>query len=139
VAGPNLRIGGNSADTSWWNPNGLPRPPMVNYDIKPDNLISVVNVAKAVNGSVVFDLSMLQPDDPSWAVNHLKGIITYVGFERVRGVEIGNEPDIFYENGIRPKNFTYDEYKAEWQNYAKSLYDAGLPQKKNSRCNVLLQ
>jgi len=130
VAGPILRIGGNSADTSWWDPDGKPMPPKVTYDIKPNDLISVVNVAKAVNGSVVFDLSMLQSNDPIWAVNHLKGIQTYVGFDRVRAVEIGNEPDIFYGNGLRPRNFTFTEYESEWQNYANALYEAGLPKKR---------
>jgi len=125
--GPNIRIGGNSADVSWWDPDNAPKPENITYDIQSSNLIGAANVAKLTMGSIVFDLNMRQSKSPEWAVNHVKGIEQYIGFDYVRGIEIGNEVDLFHENGIRPKDYTFEDYEAEFQMYAEAIYAAGVP------------
>jgi len=126
--GPNLRIGGNSADTSWWDPNNLPKPPKITYNIGPIDLNSVHEVALAMNGTVVFDLNFRQPNDPTWAVNDVKGVVQYTQFTRISGLEIGNECDLYHDNGIRPSNFTFAEYERQWANYVRAIYAiSGVP------------
>jgi hypothetical protein len=37
------------------------------------------------------------------------------------GLEIGNEPDDYHSNGLRPTTYTTDDYLAEWQTYANAI------------------
>eukprot|EP01120_Amphizonella_sp_Union-15-10_P007806 TRINITY_DN2681_c0_g1_i1.p1 TRINITY_DN2681_c0_g1~~TRINITY_DN2681_c0_g1_i1.p1 ORF type:complete len:487 (+),score=97.64 TRINITY_DN2681_c0_g1_i1:46-1506(+) len=123
---PRLRIGGNSADESWWNPDNLPKPQGITYNIQPDDLISINNAVKPVNGSIVFDLDFRQPTTPTWAVNHALAINKYIGWDYVYALEIGNECDLYGHNGIRPTGYTFDDYQREWNIYANALYATGV-------------
>ena len=40
------------------------------------------------------------------------------------GFEIGNEPDLYYSNGIRPSNYTYAQFLTEWQAFAAAITNA---------------
>jgi uncharacterized protein (TIGR03437 family) len=37
------------------------------------------------------------------------------------GFEIGNEPDLYHSNGLRPSTYTVNDYITEWQSYADAL------------------
>jgi uncharacterized protein (TIGR03437 family) len=37
------------------------------------------------------------------------------------GLEIGNEPDLYHSNGLRPTSYTVNDYIAEWQTYANAI------------------
>ena len=88
--GPILRIGGNSADTSWWNPTHSPRPPNVTYDISPLDILTVTHAVQALNGSAVFGLNFRRASNSSWAVAHARAINQYGDWSRST-MEIGNE------------------------------------------------
>lgn len=34
--------------------------------------------------------------------------------DKLIGLQLGNEPDLYWENGIRPANYTPDEYNQDW-------------------------
>jgi len=128
--GPQLRVGGNSADESWWDPEGKPKPHGITYDISPVDIISVNNLARAVNGTIVFDLNFRQANSPDWAVNHMRAIVQHVGFDNVEAVEIGNEPDLYDHNGIRTSSFKLSDFISQSQMYQKALVAIpGVPQK----------
>lgn len=118
--GPILRIGGNSADESWWNPTHLPRLPNITYDIQPIDLIAVNNAATALNSTAVYGLNFRRGDNSSWAVAHTQAIDRYIGWERAI-LEIGNECDLYAGNGIRAHNYTFGQYDVEWQRYANDI------------------
>eukprot|EP00043_Microstomoeca_roanoka_P011423 m.107524 g.107524 ORF g.107524 m.107524 type:complete len:356 (-) comp15191_c0_seq2:41-1108(-) len=74
---------------------------------------------------------MRQANSSAWAVAHIQAVAQVVGWDTVSAVEVGNENDLFHENGIRPTNYTYDEYAQEFGQYAHDLTSmAGLPQRK---------
>jgi hypothetical protein len=49
------------------------------------------------------------------------GIKKYIGFENVAAFEIGNEIDLFYENGIRKPDYTFDDYLQEFPIYVDAI------------------
>jgi hypothetical protein len=36
-------------------------------------------------------------------------------------VQIGNEPDLFHQNGLRPHDWKYDDYFAEWSKFTDAV------------------
>ena len=55
--------------------------------------------------------------DLGWASDLVDAVAATIGWDRVDGVEIGNEEDLFYENGIRSPNYTLSDYEGELRAY----------------------
>jgi len=87
-----LRIGGDSGDQSWWNPQGRPRPRRVLHNITPRTLDAVAALRDAAGGGPLTLGLNLARRDPSNAV-----ALTRAARERtdVDTLELGNEPDLF--------------------------------------------
>lgn len=127
-AGPPLRIGGNSADTTWWDPNGT-KPfdtscpasysgqVCVKYAVGPSDIDLHTAAAASVNSSVVYDVSMMQNATAAWAVEEVRGIVAAataaVKSDRIEAFEVGNEPDLFLENGIRSPEYKPEDWVKE--------------------------
>ena len=84
-AGPNLRIGGNTADATWWDPHharsknescaaSFSGKVCVTYAAGPhdiaDHLAAVL--APGVGGSLIYDLNMVQNSSSTWAAEMVK-------------------------------------------------------------------
>ena len=89
-SGPNIRIGGNSADESVYLPSGT-LPTNDTYRITDADLQLYAAAVPAWNGTIVLDLNMRNPTDPTLAVNHVKAAAASIGWDLIEGVEIGNE------------------------------------------------
>lgn len=120
--GPLWRVGGDSTDLSWYNPNGLPNPPGISYSIKDVDFYSYQKAMRATNGKLILGVNFRQPNNATWAVEHLQGVDRTIGWDLVEAVEIGNEPDLYYQNRIRASNYTYQQYRGEWQMYAEGIF-----------------
>lgn len=85
----------------------------------------------ATNTTFVFGTTMRgEPDSPDmqWAVDEVAALSKYVGWSGpVVRIEVGNENDLFAENGIRPANYTFDDYLTGYGEYYTALVNAGLP------------
>lgn len=86
-AGPQLRIGGNSAETSVYWPSNDPLPPNQTYAIKPADLESYAAALPLWNGSAVIDTSMFVAGNASWAVAHVAAVSQLMGWDRVDAIE----------------------------------------------------
>ena len=93
----------------------------ITTDVTPQLLQAVQNFSDAVNGSIVFDLVMLDSASPDWAVDLANAIDSTVGWDRVLALEIGNEQDLFTENGIRSPNYTVGDFERETNMYLAAL------------------
>lgn len=123
-AGPNVRVGGASTDNSAYVPENQPLPANVTYRITDSDLAAYARSVPAWNGSLTFGVNFREASNPALAVNHVAAALkTFPAQLRLDGVEVGNECDLYYESGIRPPNYSYSEYKSEWQMYASALYD----------------
>lgn len=126
-----IRAGGNSADESVWNPN-LDEDEAgyhVTYNITMDDLHSYGAFGQLSEGSVAFvpDLSFIRGNNASWPAGEVAAIGSTIGWDYIHAVSIGNEIDLFAGNGLRSKNYTYEQYKPEFALYAAALHAAGLP------------
>ena len=91
---PVLRIGGNSADRTWWPTAGVERPPGVKFDIT-DRWLGVTHaLAQALGAHLILGLN-LEADSPHLAASEASALVNGVGSPAVRALEIGNEPDLY--------------------------------------------
>jgi|GEM_PF-3011472 len=118
-SGPiNIRIGGDSTDVATGNPG-------------PTTCTPFVNLAQAVN--VKFELGInLGANSVSLATNQASGYISQMAVVpgSLTALEIGNEPDIYPRNGLRPSTYTmqpdYLNDFATWRNAIDPLLPSGM-------------
>ena len=121
-----LRIGGNSTDDSWWDPDGAPAPPGITYNIGRPWLLAVAAATTALRARLIVGLN-LGLNDPGVGVAWAAAARTGLGSEAIEAFEIGNEPNLYpghaYGAGLtaRPATYTFGDYEAEYRAYASAL------------------
>jgi hypothetical protein len=91
---PVLRIGGDSADRTWWPTRRLVRPPGIRYTVTPRWLAVTSALAGALRARLILGLN-LEADSPSLAASEAHALLAGLGPRRVRALELGNEPDLY--------------------------------------------
>ena len=101
-SGTTFRIGGNSADYSLYTSNstlpanlstGFP----FTYAITDEDIASLRDGVAAVEGELIVGLNFRYPNASLYAVPHLQAVQRLIGWNKgsvLRGIEIGNEPDL---------------------------------------------
>lgn len=116
---PTLRIGGGSADTSWWNPSGAVSPSGLSYSYN-DAYISTLSTFLSDTGmKVIVGLNMGYGDTSvtsAWAAAALAGLPT----GSILAFQIGNEPDI-YNQSYRASNYNLTAYLADVPQYIAAV------------------
>jgi hypothetical protein len=79
----------------------------------------VLALARAVNWKILYSLGLGTADSAS--DGDQAQYVAAKGADVLYGFEIGNEPDLFHSNGLRPSNYTVNDYLAEWRTYAAAL------------------
>lgn len=90
--GLSLRIGGNSADASWWNPQGRRKPRIVLHDVDGRTLDHAGALSGALGGGPVtlgVNLALRDPANARTLVEQARQRFP------VEAVELGNEPDLY--------------------------------------------
>ncbi len=88
-----LRIGGDSADHSIWDPN-MRRLPDAVFELTPSWFRQTGKVVRDVDARVILDLNLVV-DLPSMAAEWARTAETQLPPRSIVGYEIGNEPDIY--------------------------------------------
>ena len=89
-----LRIGGNSADSAWWNPEGRRRPRIVQHDLDERTVRDAGSLAKALGGPVTLGVN-LALRDPQNARALVESARDALPPGRLDAIELGNEPDLY--------------------------------------------
>lgn len=118
--GPGVaRFGGNSVDQlAGWvrgqRTSSTPTSVLTSSDVDP-----VFAWARAVDWRVLFSVNLGKGDPTSDAdeANYVYGTASDV----LLGLEIGNEPDLYHSNGLRPSTYTESDYLSEWQTFANAI------------------
>jgi hypothetical protein len=126
-AGPSVRIGGGSADASLWWTAGPPLPPSQTYAITPVDIAAYAAALPLFDGRAVIDTSMFLANNVTWGAAHIAAVARLMGFDRVEGVEIGNEVDSYHDSGERPHAWAEPDYETEFAAHAAALEAAGMP------------
>jgi hypothetical protein len=138
---PTIRLGGNSADESWWNPIAAPRPPGVSTDVTPAWLGVLGQWAARTRTPMVLGLNLALGDAAN-AAAYAQAAAQTLPPGTLAGLEIGNEPDLYsrprtftvgrrhLSRGMRrPLTYTYGDYRAEAQRFRTAIAAAapGVP------------
>ena len=88
-----LRIGGDSADMSWWDPHNR-RPPGWAYALTSRWLSQAVKLVTEAHLRVLLDLNLVDRN-PARAVQLVRAVIAHMPPHSVEALKIGNEPDLY--------------------------------------------
>lgn len=127
---PILRIGGNSADRTWWPVAGVNRPPGVTFDITHQWLAVTRALAQSLGAHLILGVN-LEQDSPQLAAAEARALINGVGQQAVRALELGNEPDLYsafpwYSSGRhgvlgRPKSYDEAAFARDFAGFTGAL------------------
>ena len=113
-----LRFGGNSVDRTGWMP-GTRTSSTASTVITSSDVDPVLAFARAVEWQVIWGLNL-----GSGTAAAAADEATYVfqrGSDVISGFEIGNEPDLYANNGLRPPTYSVSDFLAEWRTYADAI------------------
>ena len=128
---PVLRIGGDSADWSWYPVRGQRRPPGVTYTIDPTWLKVARATALGLHGKLILDVN-LEADNKAVAAGEARAMVSAIGRPNIEGLEIGNEPELYHHFAWyhtkagapvlgRPAGWSPPKYRAEFSAFAKLM------------------
>jgi hypothetical protein len=127
-----LRLGGNSADDSWWTIPGMRTPPYL-YTLTPRWGARVHALLMALGGRVILGLNLEEGPklDSEIAPAEVTDFDRYVGVSRIDAFELGNEPEYFPRSvvtGVRGQrgHDTVAAYTEEFSHIASKLGGAPL-------------
>ncbi|KIP06086.1 glycoside hydrolase family 79 protein [Phlebiopsis gigantea 11061_1 CR5-6] len=138
---PKIRVGANSEDHTVWDPTVT-----VNEDeFPPPNTVTPYPEATHIAvGNEYYELSKWLPsgthmtwgvnlglDNATNAANMARAILNAFSTAAVRAsgvvldlIEIGNEPDLYSNNGLRSKSYNVSDYVADWINISTPVAQA---------------
>ncbi|MGD1088277.1 MAG: glycosyl hydrolase family 79 C-terminal domain-containing protein [Verrucomicrobiota bacterium] len=110
-----LRIGGNSVDTTCWGGLSNTTP------ITAAQVDAFAGFVKALptHWHVIYGINM-SVNTPTNCAAEAAYAANALG-SSLLGFEIGNEPDLYYNNGIRATNYTYVQFLPQWQALAAAI------------------
>lgn len=118
---PRIRLGGNSSDRSWYDPNGVPNPPRITYDITPQLFQALNRLSDSTGVQFVFGLNFARGDSAVYAIDEVRAIKSLLGYGKILAFQIGNEPDLYTTCSYRPCGYTYTQFKSETNMYIDSI------------------
>lgn len=89
-----LRIGGNSADRTWWPMRGQIPPGGVNYALNNGWMRTTHALARALGAQMIMGVN-LAGGRPAVAASEARALLAGIGRRAIQALEIGNEPDVY--------------------------------------------
>ncbi|QEC48796.1 hypothetical protein FSW04_15245 [Baekduia soli] len=121
---PALRIGGNSADATAWEPTGVRPAPQIRTALGPAFLMRLRAVEARVHAplALALDLALQQPAD---AVAFARAAQTALPPGSLQSLEIGNEPDFYARRQPTPRGVLGPPRFPRLRHYGTAQYTAG--------------
>jgi Glycosyl hydrolase family 79 C-terminal beta domain len=91
---PVLRIGGDSADWTWWPVAGVARPPGVSYSLKNRWLSVMRTLTHTLGARLILGLNF-EADNPGLAAAEAQAMAGGIGSSTIEAFELGNEPELY--------------------------------------------
>lgn len=127
-----LRIGGNTSEFSVWTPSGSPihpEPEAIGPDTgrhpaprRPVTPLAIRNLSGflALSGwRLIYGLNM-GSESPETVAAEAAFVAAVMG-DKLVAFQLCNEPDLFNRNGLRPANYDYAQFAAQWQRYFRAI------------------
>jgi Glycosyl hydrolase family 79 C-terminal beta domain len=128
---PVLRIGGDSADWTWWPLPGVSRPPGVSFTLTPRWVQITRALASALGAKLILGVN-LAVGNPQLAAVEASALIDGLGSGSVQALELGNEPELYgrfawYRTPsgrtvtARPRGYNFTAFTSDYANLAGVL------------------
>ena len=114
-----IRIGGNSSEFTLWRPHGDAAPVLKRSVITPPDIQRLAAFVRASGWKLIYGLN-LGHGRPEDAAAEAATVARAVG-DRLLAFQIGNEPDEFGPNGLRPKPYRVEDYLMDWKAFARAV------------------
>jgi len=125
-----LRIGGNSSEFTVWNPEAdadlsdipIPYNPGKKHRrtaVSKEAIDNLRTFLDAVDWNLIYGLN-LGMGTPEQAAEEADYVVKTMG-DRLLYLQIGNEPDLYHKNGLRPSTYAWDDFYAEWSKFADAV------------------
>ncbi|MBV9337267.1 MAG: hypothetical protein JO243_15400, partial [Solirubrobacterales bacterium] len=93
-AAPNLRIGGDTTDWTWWPVPGAAKPGGVKYSLGRRFAGVTAALAHELGAQVILGIN-LEAGSSAVAAGEARALIAGVGRDSVQALELGNEPELY--------------------------------------------
>jgi hypothetical protein len=128
---PELRIGGDSTDRSWWPVPGLARPGGVSYTLTPRWMAVTAALARDLGARLTLGLNW-DAGNKQLTLAEAQALRTHIGASYIRALELGNEPELYGtfpwfhdHHGVavrtRPRSYGPADYVTEFRNVAAAI------------------
>lgn len=114
-----IRLGGRSTDQGIWLPNGGKLPKPYRYGLTTSNVDRLANLIDSSGWSLIYGLD-LGHGDPARAADEAAYVYSRIG-KRVLAFELGNAPDRYTRDKLRPVGYDVSIYISEWKRYAAAI------------------
>lgn len=123
-----LRIGGNTSEFGVWTPNGTPAPstaevlgpdtgrhPAPRRPVTPLAIDNLRGFLRLSGWRLIYGLNM-GSESPAAVADEAAYVAGAMG-DRLVALQLCNEPDLFNRNGLRPADYDYRHFEAQWRRY----------------------
>ena len=133
---PNLRIGGDTSDWTWWPVPGVRKPLGVRYSLTSGWVRVAAALTHTLGARLILGLN-LELDSSTDASAEARALVDGIGAGSIEGLELGNEPELygsfsFYRlpNGThvtgRPSGYDFSDYLRDFSRIGGSLPNVSL-------------
>ncbi|MGB8213476.1 MAG: glycosyl hydrolase family 79 C-terminal domain-containing protein [Anaerolineales bacterium] len=118
----NLRFGGNSVERTYWDSFGRATPSPKTPTVQPADLDRLFAFTHQVDWSIILGVNLgdyspqMAAAEAAYAWKNDKG--------QIAAIEIGNEPNVFPTNGLRPESWGVDDLLREFAAYVTAIHAA---------------
>jgi hypothetical protein len=128
---PVLRIGGDSADWTWWPLTDMARPPGVTFSLTQRWLDVTRALTTALGAKLILGIN-LEAGSRELAAVEASSLLDGIGSTSVRALELGNEPELYgtfawYHTADgravpgRPHDYDFNSFRNDFTNLAGAL------------------
>jgi hypothetical protein len=127
-----LRIGGNTSEFGVWTPTATPHPsppralgpdtgrrPPPRRPITPLAIRNLRGFLELSGWRLIYGLNM-GTGHPDTVADEAAYVARTMGGKLV-AFQLGNEPDLFHRNGLRPPDYGYPQFAAQWRRYFRAV------------------
>jgi hypothetical protein len=130
-AAPDLRIGGDTTDWTWWPVPGVAKPGGIRFSLTKKWVGVTAALAHAVGAHLILGINF-ELDSKTDAATEAQELIKGFGASTVEALELGNEPELYgsfswYKNARgqhvtgRPNGYDFTSYLPDFAKVARSL------------------
>jgi len=128
---PNLRIGGDSTDSTWWAVPGVAKPYGIKYTLTPRWVHVTAALARELGARLILGIN-LELNSARDAAAETGALVDGIGRSSIVGLEPGNEPELYGSFSFyrlpdgqhvtgRPSGYAFSDYLRDFNRIAASL------------------